>query len=298
MKGRDALAYARQLLFEQRLVCAWAGVERLRLTAALERWRAYPDDPQLPRLEAERARWREELEHERLASLDRGRRDARLLERVQARLDAVEGVVAQLRQDNSYLHEELVQARGLQELSGELEALKTERSARAAAGARAVMQEKALRRQLEAEERRLLDGAKQLAALEAMAEEDEAALRLRQAAGERICYAARDEAVHRIRQSGRFDRRLAWRAVRSHARLLTACARHARQLAQFDERMGMLHALRESREGLEWRVTTTKAKLIVLRSAAEAENATGTDVAEGAATMHEAAVFVEDVDVW
>ena len=33
----------------------------------------------------------------------------------------------------------------------------------------------------------------------------------------------------------------------------------------------MLHALRESRDALEWRVTQTKAALIVLRSGGEAE---------------------------
>lgn len=267
MKGKEALVYARQLLFEQRLVDAWQSAERIRLVTAIERWKAYPADGVVPRMDAERARWHEELEHEHMASLDRSRRDARLLEKCQARLEAAEGVVAQLRQDNAQMREELGQVRGLQEVSGELEQLRTERTARAAAGARAVLQEKALRRQLETEERRLVDGATQLEALEAMAEEDQAALRQRQAAEERVARARRDDAAAALRRVAGAFGKLAWRAAYAHARLLATWERHGRQLDDLEERLGMLHALRESRDALEWRVTQTKAALIVLRSA-------------------------------
>lgn len=269
MKGKEALVYARQLLFEQRLLAAWQSSERIRLVCAIERWKAYPAEGAVPRLDAERARWQEEIEHERAASLDRSRRDARLLEKCQARLDAAEGVVAQLRQDNAQMREELGQVRGLHEVSGELEQMRVERTARAAAGARAVLQEKALRRQLEAEERRLADGAFQLEALEAMAEEDQATLRQRQAAEERVARAARDDAAGAVRRAGAagsFGKR-AWRAAYAQARLHATWAKHETQLDELEERLGMLNALRESRDALEWRVTQTKAALIVLRSA-------------------------------
>lgn len=281
MKSRDALTYCRQIIFEQRLLGAWRSADRIRLVAALERWRALPDDGTLPRLEAERSRWLEEIEHERAAALDRSRRDARLLERCQARLDAAEGVVAQLREDNAQMRDELGQVRGLQELGGELEQLRTERSARAAAGARAALQEKALRRQLEAEERRLADGASQLAALEAMAEEDEASLRAHQAAEERVVRAQRDQLAAALREEEPADDagdelrlrslpfgRRAWRAAYAHAQLQLAWERHSRQREELEEKLTMLHALRESRDALAWRVKQTKAALIVLRSSA------------------------------
>ena len=78
MKSREAIVYCRQLLFETRVVNAWACANRVRMAAALERWLAYPDDVTMPRLEAERMRWREEVEHERAAALERTRRDARV----------------------------------------------------------------------------------------------------------------------------------------------------------------------------------------------------------------------------
>jgi chromosome segregation ATPase len=161
MKGKDALAYCRQLLFEQRLVMAWANGERLRLVVALERWRSFPGAAMsgTSRLDAERARWREEVEHERAAALERSRRDARTIEQLRARQDASEGVIAQLRADNSSLREELVGLHGQVENGEELEQLRSERSHRAAAGARAVLQEAALRSQLEAEQRRLASGS-------------------------------------------------------------------------------------------------------------------------------------------
>ena len=271
MKGRDALAYCRQLLFEQRLIGVWVNNERMRLVAAIERWRAFPEGEEFRTMAGLASRWQEELQRERVSSLERGQRDARALERTRARLEAAEGVVVQLRQDNNQMREELGQVRGLQELSGELEQLRTERSARVAAGARAVLQEKALRRQLEAEERRLSDGASQLASLEAMAKEDEAGLRMRQAAEERVARTASEDAKAELRAaSGKsFDARLAWFAAFAYARLVAAWARHERQLEELDERLVMLNALRESRDALEWRVTQTKAALIVLRSGSE-----------------------------
>ena len=39
--------------------------------------------------------------------------------------------------------------------------------------------------------------------------------------------------------------------------------------AELDERLQMLQALRESRDALQWRVTQTKAQLIVMRSVGE-----------------------------
>ena len=53
---------------------------------------------------------------------------------------------------------------------------------------------------------------------------------------------------------------------------LATWKRHEKQLDELEERLGMLNALRESRDALEWRVTQTKAALIVLRSGVDDEN--------------------------
>ena len=105
MKSADALTYCRQLLFEQRLTNFWANAERLRLVATLERWKLIPgwwDDSQMAG--AERQRWREEVEHERLASLERSKRDAR---QIRSRLDAANGQISSLLADNEALRMEL-----------------------------------------------------------------------------------------------------------------------------------------------------------------------------------------------
>jgi chromosome segregation ATPase len=276
MKGKDALAYCRQLLFEQRLVMAWANGERLRLVVALERWRSFPGAAMsgTSRLDAERARWREEVEHERAAALERSRRDARTIEQLRARQDASEGVIAQLRADNSSLREELVGLHGQVENGEELEQLRSERSHRAAAGARAVLQEAALRSQLEAEQRRLASGSSQLLALESIAEEDQSTLRQRQTSEERAARGARDDAIAALgaaRQLGRGRARLAWRAAYAYVRLRLTWERHESELTELEERLTMLQGLRDSRDALEWKVTQTKASLILMRSTAEGQ---------------------------
>ena len=134
MKGKDALAYCRQLLFEQRLISAWESASRISIVAAFVAWQLYPKHEMsgTARLEAERERWRQEVEYERATSLERNRRDQRQIEQVQARLDASEGVVAQLRSDNQAL-QELASVLQKLDLGGELEQLRVEREQRAAA---------------------------------------------------------------------------------------------------------------------------------------------------------------------
>ena len=275
MKGREALAYCRQLLFEQKLVGLISTAERVKLASALARWVCYPGASAMmgtARLDAERQRWREEVEHERASALERVRKDARVLEQARARLDAAEGVVVQLRADNMSLRQELAEALQRLELGGELEELRTERSQRAAAGAKAVLQEAALRSRLEAEQKRLADGSAQLASLEAIAEEDQNVLRIRQTAEERAALGARDDAAAAFRAArslGRGLGRLGWHAAYACARLKAVWNRHEAELLELDDRLGMLDGLRESRDALEWRVTQTKAQLIIMRSAAE-----------------------------
>ena len=298
MKGRDALSYCRQLLVEQKVTHVWLSVDRHSLLAALERWRAYPA---LDGTAVSAERWREEVEHERAKALERSSLHAKQLQKCQARLNAAEGVVAQLREDNSTLRAELAELRGHQEFNDEqLAALRNEKTQRAAASTRAVMQEKALRKQLEAEERRLADGAAQLVALETMAQEDEAALRKKQISEERAAKAARESAIAQMRREGgsssrhgsprgggsddstppappppAFAARLAWHAAYAHARLMVTWERHEQQIVELEQRLGMLDALRESRDALEWKVTRTKASLIVLRSGLDDPNTPG-----------------------
>ena len=81
--------------------------------------------------EKERERWREEVEYERAAALECSRRDQRQLEQAEARLNAAEGVVSQLRRDNEALREELADALQKLDLGGELEQLRMEREQRA-----------------------------------------------------------------------------------------------------------------------------------------------------------------------
>ena len=280
MKVKDALLYCRQLLFEQRLEAAWLGAERLAIARVMQRWQDFPaQQPGDASIDAERQRWKEEVDHERRNGLERSRRDARLLERAQARLDAAEGVVMQLRADNDMLREELATTRQREELEGELEQLRVERSQRAAAGARAAIQEAELRKRLEAEERRLADSSSQLVALEGMAEEDEGAMQVQQAAETADAHEACEHAISMLRTAravggGGIVGRVGWRVLRAHARAMHVSRRHEAQVAEHGERLEMLHALRESREALDWRVTQTKAQLIVMRSAAESTQAT------------------------
>ena len=283
MKGKDALAYCRQLLFEQRLVASWETAQRLRVTAAFAAWRLHPGHAMsgTARLEAERERWREEVEYERAAALERSRRDQRQLEQAEARLHAAEGVVTQLRRDNAALREELADALQKLDLGGELEQLRVEREQRAAAGAKAALQEAALRSRLEAEQKRLADGSAQLASLEASLEEKQAKMRPRQSAEERERRRRRDEAQAAFRAArdangrslggaeGREARLLGWRVGLAQARLRLTWRRHDKELENFEEQLSMLDGLRESRDALEWRVTQTRAQLIVMRSAAE-----------------------------
>lgn len=287
MKGKDALAYCRQLLFEQRLISAWESASRISIVAAFVAWQLYPKHEMsgTARLEAERERWRQEVEYERATSLERNRRDQRQIEQVQARLDASEGVVAQLRSDNQALQEELASVLQKLDLGGELEQLRVEREQRAAADAKAAVQEAALRSRLEAEQKRLAEGSAQLASLEAIAEENQATLRQRQTNEEREGRSARDEVLAAFRaareanggsiadgagsRAGRLARRLAWRAALAQSKLRLTWRRHDEELEAVEEKFTMLDGLRESRDALEWRVTQTKAQLIVLRSAAE-----------------------------
>ena len=276
MKVKEALLYCRQLLFEQRMTAAWLGGDRLALALALQRWADLPAQaPGDAGLDAARQRWQEEIEHERSAALDRARRDARLLERSQARLEAAEGVVAQLRADNELLRGELAQCKQRDELEGELELLRVERSQRVAAGQRAAAQESALRKRIDAEERRLAESSSQLAVLEALAEEDEVALQVRQAAEATSAQGRRDGAIGTLRAAralgARFMGRAAWLAAHAHARLLVTLQRHAAEQLELGERQEMLEALRESREALEWRVRQSKAECIVMAGAAESE---------------------------
>ena len=285
----------RQLLFEQRLVGAWFGVDRIRLARALEAWRNFhclaPNDT--AHVEAERQRWREEVERERAASLERSRLAARQLEWTKARLDAAEAVVSQYREDNKQLQAELAaaqrEARGGGGDGGDSPL--RDRTQRAASGTRGVLQEAALRSRLEAEQRRLGDSSSQLASLEIVAEADQAALRLRQLDEEGRASARRDAAAASFREErqrgwcgraeGGMTARTAWRAAYTHARLQLTWQRHERELTELEERLEMLHALRESRDALDWRVTQTKAALIVMRSNAPESHAQAVDEAFG-----------------
>lgn len=277
MKTKDALLYCRQLLFEARLTGVWLGDDRLRYALALQRWRDFPAEGSLLSFDEERRRWREELQLERTKALETRRNDVRQLERMQARLDAAEGVVAHLRVDNEQLREDLVYCRQAEDLEGELEQMRLERSKRAAAGARAVVQEAELRTRLEAEERRLADSTMQLAALEVLAEEDESTVHEKQASELVDERARRETAITELRAargggsgSGAVPAgRVAWRAAFAQAQLELVLQRHAGELAELEERLEMLQALRESKDALEYRVTETKAQLIVMRSAAE-----------------------------
>lgn len=272
MKSKEALAYCRQLLFEERIVHAYVGAQRVCLAMALQRWRDLPCEALSTAawVDAERQRWRDEVAVERASSLERSRRDAHQLERTQARLDAAEGVVAQLRADNETLRMELTEAQRQVERGGDAEQVRSERSRRAAAGARALLQESALRARLEAEQSRLADSSAQLATLEALADEDAAAVRLRQSAEEQVARDVRDAAVSRLRTirtapaaasaSVSGWARLAWRAAYAHVCLRLVWLRHERELEELEGKIGLMHALRESREGLDWRVTQTKAQ--------------------------------------
>lgn len=274
MKAKDALLYCRQLLFELRLEGVWLGAERLNMALALRRWQDFPTQPMSTAivLDSERQRWREELEHEQRSTLERGRRDARLLDRVQARLDAAERVVQQLRADNVQLREELIGSRQLG-AEGELEQLRLERSQREEAGARMVSQEAVLRARLEAEQRRLDDSSAQLAWLERMADEDETTLRLQhtsdaaRARSHRESEAASMRKARELRAGGGLFARTAWKAAAAQVEVEVMEARHEAELDDLNERYEMLSALRESRDALEWRVTQTKAQLIVMQSA-------------------------------
>lgn len=286
MKGKEALAYARQLLFEQRIVSQMQHQTRLRLLYAIAAWRLYPGTEMrgTARLEAERLRWREEVDLERAKALERSRMDARRIEQLQARLDASEGVIAQLRMDNEQLRDELATATNKLELGGELDQLRTERSQRAAAGARAVLQEAAVRSRLDAEQRRLFDSSAQIKQLEALADEDTSALQLRQAAEERDTRGARDDAAQAFRVArtlGYGTGKLAWRAAYAHARLQCMWRRHETELNDLEERLVMLEGLRENRDALEWRVTQTKAQLIITRASAEGSSAQAVEDAFG-----------------
>lgn len=277
MRGTDALSYCRQLLFEQRLTNVWATTGRLRLVAAIERWKMIPAwyDDANGLAGAERQRWREEIEHERVTSLERIRRESR---QTHAKLEAALGVISELRADNEALRHRELSAMQHLELE-ELEEHRKERTLRVAAGSKAVLQETELRSRLEVEQRRLADGSAQLASLEAIAEQDQASIRLRQQDEEVSARRARDAATTAFRavrthggrtKGSRSAPRLAWRAAYAHARLRAAWSRHESELSELEERLAMLEGLRESRDALEWRVTQTKAELIVLRSASSA----------------------------
>ena len=163
-----------------------------------------------------------------------------------------------------------------------LRSLKLASSARAkAAGAKAALQEAALRSRLEVEQKRLADGSAQLASLEASLEEKQAKMRPRQSVEERERRGNRDDALAAFRAArdasgrslagaeGREARRLGWRVGLAQARLRLTWRRHDKELESFEEQLSMLDGLRESRDALEWRVTQTRAQLIVMRSAAE-----------------------------
>ena len=114
---------------------------------------------------------------------------------------------------------------------------------------------------LEAEQRRLADSSSQLAALEVVAEADQATLRARQTDEEAKARTRRDRALSALpaaRVNGSLARP-AWCAAFAHAKLTMTWQRHERELDELEERLHMLHSLRESRDALDWRVTQTKA---------------------------------------
>ena len=91
-----------------------------------------------------------------------------------------------------------------------------EREQRAAADAKAAVQEAALRSRLEAEQKRLAEGSAQLASLEAIAEENQATLRQRQTNEER------EGAARATRFWPRFAPRARRMAARSRMELAAA----------------------------------------------------------------------------
>ena len=77
--------------------------------------------------------------------------------------------------------------------------------------------------------------------------------------------------------SGVSHEALAWRHGRGRRVGDIAWAAHPQkvEIVELEQRLGMLDALRESRDALEWKVTRTKASLIVLRSGLDDPNTPG-----------------------
>eukprot|EP00966_Prymnesium_polylepis_P141189 3260761-Prymnesium_polylepis.1 len=126
MKQQNAwILQLRQILFEQRVVGVWMGHERLCVCAALHRWLAFSTAAHdavarlTAQLEAERARWADELGCERALGNRRGERDAALARELQDRLGAAEDVASRLRAENALLQQDVLTAERQREAAAE-----------------------------------------------------------------------------------------------------------------------------------------------------------------------------------
>ena len=259
----------RQLLFEQRVVSIWLGHERVALAVALIRWRAWPGHAPDPvnalrqQLEDARSHWSEELCRERALSLKRAERDALVVNRLQGQLDEAHRAAARLRADNQQLRAEIVWRERQQDEAEEEQ--RRHQLHQHEAEARVAQQEATVRAQLEVEQLRLRDSSEQLAALEQAADEAEMRLLEGQREEQRVAeanWAAAASALRADRSS-----RSAWHAVRTNVRLRSLSARHAAQRQALEAERAELQVLHEGHAALEWRVTETRAQLILFQAA-------------------------------
>ena len=284
MKNHAWVLQLRQLLFEQRVVGIWMGHERLNLCLALHRWHAFSTATQdavaqlTAQLVMERKGWAEELGRERALSLKRGERDALLLQQLQDKLSVAEGLATSLRADVVRLKQEAEAAE--RQHHAALQQHRQEENERAVAWARTSQQEAVLRAQLDVEQLRLQEASEQLLALEQVTDDAAARMLTRHAVELRQAREAWADAIATFRAAR--SPQSAWRALRAHVHLHAVRERHAAQEEELESGRRELNALRDGRGALEWRVTESRAKLILLAGATDDAEEEGVQKASAA----------------
>ena len=244
--------YLRQILFETRVVGLWLGQDRLCLSRALQLWRysaaAGDSAPFAP------------------AASPGGQ-----LHQAQQRLSAAERRVWELEEENARLH---AQVGTLKAQAARTAAVATpsthqrppqpspaRRQRRADSAMRRL--EAALSSQLLAEEARLAQASAALEALREAVEEREEQLLEQHALRSHEVGESQRAALAAFRE--RRGAKLAWRALRVHARAVAAPARRAREQEEVRHGFAEVAAVQEGRDALGWRVKELHAQLIVLR---------------------------------
>ncbi|KAL1522565.1 hypothetical protein AB1Y20_017550 [Prymnesium parvum] len=277
----DSVRRARQL--EEKLSNAEGQLESLHREKAhrLNQAKASASDE----VTVERRKWTEQLERERALALQRDERDAQLLEQLHGKLNIAEDLNLSSRTEILILRQELARV----ELSLTLvtEEKQREQGERTSAWLHRSQHDTMLRAKLDAEKRRLEETSAQLRALEQAVEEAEEFTLLQQANELRRAQHIRHSALAAYR--GTRSPGEAWAFARAHFQLLAVRKRHEAQLEELQAERLELDKLRDARGQLEWRVTESRAKLLILVVPEEDSS--------HALTSHQAVAFKDDGNV-